>query len=606
MPNSGIPWDYAYQYLSGGVNTGGGWETWNGSGQFALYYAQGAASHHYIPVFSYYELHQSNGSCNGCAEAQRDLSNLNNPATMASYFQNFTLLMQRLGAGTYNGIAGFGKTAVVHVEPDLSGFAEQATLDNSRCYTYCNGQGNNPALLNAAVAGSGFAPVAGYPNTYQGFSWALLHLRDLYAPNVRLAFHVSSWAPITDIGSSASPLLDAAALGQEVGSFAAQSGVDNVPAGTSAYDLLFNDVSDRDAGYYKYVYGNQGAFWDRLNVTYPSFHRWEAFLNAASGTTGRGVVVWQIPLGNQYFDTENNTNGHYQDNRAEYFFGHIGELARSGIVGLLFGSGNGGSTVNTDGVNDGVTNPASICTSDGASNGQACNTHVSTVSDDDGGYLRMAGQQYYAAGAYPLGGPAPTLTPTNTPVPPTATLTPTNTPVPPTATLTPTNTPVPPTATLTPTNTPVPPTATLTPTNTPVPPTSTSRPSATATATNTPIPPTATNTAAPLAFTVDGATSAGSVARGGTETFRLSIAANRSVGNILVDVEVYNAANGRAWQTYQVPVSFTAGAPQTLTASWSIPSTQAVGTYTLKIGVFNSTWSPLYAWNDNAATFNVQ
>src|SRR5947209_19946471 len=25
MPNSGISWDYAYQYLSGGVNTGSGW-----------------------------------------------------------------------------------------------------------------------------------------------------------------------------------------------------------------------------------------------------------------------------------------------------------------------------------------------------------------------------------------------------------------------------------------------------------------------------------------------------------------------------------------------------------------------------------------------------
>ena len=34
MPNSGVPWSYAYQYLSGGVNTNSGWETWNTSGQF--------------------------------------------------------------------------------------------------------------------------------------------------------------------------------------------------------------------------------------------------------------------------------------------------------------------------------------------------------------------------------------------------------------------------------------------------------------------------------------------------------------------------------------------------------------------------------------------
>src|SRR5579871_5831105 len=163
MPSSGIPWDYAYQYLSGGVNTGSGWETWNSSGQFALYYAQGADSHHYIPVFPYYEMLQSNGSCNSCGEPQRDLSNLNNSGTMASYFANFRLLMQRLGAGTYNGITGFGKTAVVQVEPDLSGYAEQAALSSSACYGFCSGSGNNPALLKAAVASSGDTDVAAFP-----------------------------------------------------------------------------------------------------------------------------------------------------------------------------------------------------------------------------------------------------------------------------------------------------------------------------------------------------------------------------------------------------------------------------------------------------------
>ena len=100
MPNSGIPWDYAYQYLSGGVNTNSGWETWNSNGQFPLYYAQDAASHHYVPVFSYYDLLQSNGSCNTCGEGQKDISNLNDATTMASYFQNFALLMQRLGSGS--------------------------------------------------------------------------------------------------------------------------------------------------------------------------------------------------------------------------------------------------------------------------------------------------------------------------------------------------------------------------------------------------------------------------------------------------------------------------------------------------------------------------
>ncbi|MDX6678185.1 MAG: hypothetical protein QOE31_2237, partial [Solirubrobacteraceae bacterium] len=149
MPSSGIPFDYAYQYLSAGVNTGSGWQAWNDNAQFPLWYAQGAAARGYIPVFPYYMLLQSNGSCGSCGEAQKDLSNLGNPATMNAYYADFAKLMQRLGTGTYDGVAGFGATAIVHVEPDLSGYAQQAVLDNANCYAHCTGTGNDPALLKA-------------------------------------------------------------------------------------------------------------------------------------------------------------------------------------------------------------------------------------------------------------------------------------------------------------------------------------------------------------------------------------------------------------------------------------------------------------------------
>ena len=184
-----------------------------------------------------------------------------------------------------------------------------------------------------------------------------MHLRDLYAPNVKLAFHVSNWATWRDIGSDTDPNLDPVAQGNLAGSFAAASGVSSAPAGTSTYDLVFNDVSDRDAGYYKYVVGRPHAFWDRLNVSLPNFVRWERYLGAITATTGRTAMVWQVPLGNQWAASENNTDGHYQDNRAEYFFGHVNELANVGVIGVLFGRGNGGSTTNTDDKGDGVTNP---------------------------------------------------------------------------------------------------------------------------------------------------------------------------------------------------------------------------------------------------------
>jgi hypothetical protein len=113
--------------------------------------------------------------------------------------------------------------------------------------------------------------------------------------------------------------------------------------------------------------------------------------------TQRPVIVWQVPVGNQWFQTVNNTPNHYQDNRVEYFFSHIQELQSAGIVGLLFGRTNDGATHFWDYASDGVTNPAPICTTDGSSIGLICNNHRSIHADDDGGYLRLAAQRYYEA-----------------------------------------------------------------------------------------------------------------------------------------------------------------------------------------------------------------
>src|SRR5579859_588600 len=406
MPQMGIPWDYAMQYLVGGVNTGQGWETWNSNGTFASNYASGAASFGATPVFPYYELLQSSGSCGGCAENQTDITNLNSAGVMNAYYGNFALLMQRLGTGNYGGIQGFGKTAIVIVEPDfVGGYAFQAT-NNGTCFGFCTGTGNDPGLLKASVANSGYSAVGGYPNTYAGYIQALAHLRDLYAPNVLLGLDVSMWATGDDIGLDSSSSTNRAGLGQSVGTFLSKTG---------PHDLLVNDPLDRDAGQYQVQFG-QNRWWDRLNVKYPNFAGWEAYLHGAVQMDGsKPMLLWQVPDGNQYFDTVNNTNGHFQDNRAEYIFSHIQELIQTGVVGAIFMPGNSGSTNFDDAMGDGVTNPASFCTSSGLSSGQVCNNHTSTVADDDGGFLRMMGKSYYTSPVPLSGGGSPTSTPTATP-----------------------------------------------------------------------------------------------------------------------------------------------------------------------------------------------
>src|SRR5260370_2364576 len=60
--NNGAAITFRYQYLTGGVNAGRGWETWQQpAGQFANYYMQESAQHGYMPTFVYYEICLSNG-----------------------------------------------------------------------------------------------------------------------------------------------------------------------------------------------------------------------------------------------------------------------------------------------------------------------------------------------------------------------------------------------------------------------------------------------------------------------------------------------------------------------------------------------------------------
>jgi hypothetical protein len=399
LPQSGIPWDYRFQYLVGGVNTNQGWETWNPNGTFALNYARESQQHGYIPMFPYYELLQSNGGCAGCDENRKDLTNLNDAALMRAYYANFALLMKRLGPGTHDGIQGFGGTALISIEADFSGGYAYQAANNGVCFGFCTGRGNDPGLIKAAVASSGHPDVAGYPDSFQGFSQALAHLRDLYAPNVLLGYDVSMFATGVDLGSDTNPNHDGFAIGQQVGTFMSKLG---------PHELLFNNPLDRDAGQYKSLFG-QNRWWDRLNQTFPNFTRWEQYLRGIStADANTPFLLWQVPAGNQYFRSVNNTNGHFQDNRAEYIFSHIPELMQAGVIGAMFSPGNAGGTTWDDVTRDGVTNPASICTSDGLSSGQICNDHESTVADDDGGFIRMSGQAYYQKPVPLVGASVPT------------------------------------------------------------------------------------------------------------------------------------------------------------------------------------------------------
>lgn len=379
MKGSGVPWKYRYQYLSGGVNTNQGWETWNTpSGAFAGYFMSASGAAGYIPVFSYYEICQSLPAGCGGDQQTAGYNNVNNVTTMNAYYANFKILMQQ--AHTY------GQVVVVQVEPDFWGFMEQKAASG------------NASTVSASVASAGFADVLGIPNTLQGFAQALLRMRDLYASNVVLGIHASTWASGVDVASSTDATLNVTAAADATAAFLNSAGLASNPYG-STWDVVLNDVDDHDAGWWEAQGADNKNFthwWDPTNTTFPNFARYLSWVSELHVKTSRQQIVWQVPEGNQYFLTENNTCGHYQDNIAPYFISHAQSLVNAGLVAVLFGAGNGCQTTNGDTQGDGVTNNSGLTTTDLLGGCNACNTHTSGSSDDDGGYLRIFVGLYYA------------------------------------------------------------------------------------------------------------------------------------------------------------------------------------------------------------------
>jgi hypothetical protein len=290
--------DMRYQYLSGGVNTGHGWATWNPDGSFVSMYVRESFAAHVTPVFTYYQMLQSAPSV-GATEEARDLSNMRNPATMRAYWADYELLLRRVAQ------AAGRRMVVIHVEPDLWGYLEQAHA--------------------TALARS--------------FAQRLIALRNRLAPRVLLAYHLSSWGTDQDVTSGQFSLAQVDRLSATAAVF-----YESLHA---HFDLVFTDVTDRDAGYYRYVEGNPDTWWGPAQ-----FARENRFIAGFTRRTNTAVVLWQLPVGDTHL---NNTWEHYRDNRLQWWLGagsaaHLRATRDAGVIGLLFGAGaTGCTTPQTDG-----------------------------------------------------------------------------------------------------------------------------------------------------------------------------------------------------------------------------------------------------------------
>ncbi|HEV8675610.1 MAG TPA: Wzt carbohydrate-binding domain-containing protein [Methylomirabilota bacterium] len=111
---------------------------------------------------------------------------------------------------------------------------------------------------------------------------------------------------------------------------------------------------------------------------------------------------------------------------------------------------------------------------------------------------------------------------------------------------------------------------------------------------------------APLGFTVGQTTATPNlVTVGQMLAVNTSVTASAPASGIIVDIEIHDTAGKVAQEAYPAQ-DFAAGQTRPYTWNWSVPTSLPPGTYTVKVGVFDATWTTLYTWVNDAATFTVQ
>jgi hypothetical protein len=260
-------------------------------------------------MISYYQILQASGVGEGSAEVT---SAANDQAFMSRYFADWRFLLQQIGQSV----------AILHIEPDFWGYAQQ----------YATTHGMTATGLPAAVASANATDCGSTPNTIAGMGQCMVAMVRKYAPHALVGLHASAWSTNMDVAGNTNASFDVAGEAAKTATFLAA-------CGESSADLVIVETSDRDAGYYQ----SQGrnTWWDATNATLPDFHQDFAWVKALTEALSKPALYWQTPLGNA---NQNDTTNHWKDNRVQYFFAHMDELAGAHAIGAAFGAGAGDQT----------------------------------------------------------------------------------------------------------------------------------------------------------------------------------------------------------------------------------------------------------------------
>lgn len=247
----GVDWKFLYLYAVPTSDPKPDVEAW------LLDKAKIATSLGAMPVYTFYQLLQLGQQKLSGSEADVVKAALADPALMKSYFDSFVFLLQTA--------AKTGVPTILHVEPDSWGFMMWAM----------GVEGNADATsIPVAVASSGHADVAGFPDDASGFGRALLALRDQHAPAVRLGWHASNFR-----------------VGQK------PEVVTGFYSSLGEWDVIFTEQPHLEA--------DEAKWWEPWDPTLLDTN--VAWFSAVSAEANVPIVLWQAQIGTtdfHFFDTQ--------------------------------------------------------------------------------------------------------------------------------------------------------------------------------------------------------------------------------------------------------------------------------------------------------------